>query len=50
LPRGAQGETLPRCRLNSPKTVDLVLNLKEAGALGIKVPSDLITDATQVIK
>jgi putative ABC transport system substrate-binding protein len=33
-----------------PKQVDLVLNLKEAGALGIKVPFDLITDATQVIK
>ncbi len=33
-----------------PKQVDLILNLKEAGALGIKVPFDLITDATQVIK
>jgi hypothetical protein len=28
----------------------LVLNLKEAGAIGIKVPFDLITDATKIIK
>jgi putative ABC transport system substrate-binding protein len=33
-----------------PKLVELVLNLKEAGAMGIKVPFDLITDATKVIK
>ena len=33
-----------------PKLVELVLNLKEAGVLGIKVPFDLITDATKVIK
>jgi len=33
-----------------PKMVDLVLNLKEAGVLGLKVPFDLITDATKVIK
>jgi putative ABC transport system substrate-binding protein len=33
-----------------PKLVELVLNLKEAGAIGIKVPFDLITDATKVIK
>ncbi len=33
-----------------PKLVDLVVNLREAEALGIKVPPDLITDATQVIK
>ena len=30
--------------------VELVLNLKEADALGIKVPIDLISDATKVIK
>jgi hypothetical protein len=30
--------------------VELMLNLKEAGELGIKVPFDLITDATRVIK
>lgn len=33
-----------------PKLVELVLNLKEANSLGIKVPMDLITDATRVIK
>lgn len=33
-----------------PRLVDLVLNLKEAGALGLKAPFDLITDATRVIK
>jgi putative ABC transport system substrate-binding protein len=33
-----------------PKLVELVLNLKEANALGLKVPMDLITDATRVIK
>ena len=33
-----------------PEQVDLVLNLKEAGVLGIKVPSDVIVDATQVIR
>jgi len=33
-----------------PRLVELVLNLKEANALGIKAPFDLITDATKVIK
>lgn len=33
-----------------PRLVELVVNLKEAGALGIKVPLDLISDATRVIK
>lgn len=33
-----------------PRLVELVLNLKEANALGMKVPMDLITDATRVIK
>jgi putative ABC transport system substrate-binding protein len=33
-----------------PRLVELVVNLKEAGALGIKVPLDLISDATKVIK
>jgi putative ABC transport system substrate-binding protein len=33
-----------------PRQVDLVLNLKEAGAIGIKVPSELIAAATQVIQ
>lgn len=33
-----------------PRLVELVVNLKEAGAIGIKVPLDLISDATRVIK
>lgn len=33
-----------------PRLVELVLNLKEAGAIGIRVPLDLISDATRVIK
>jgi putative ABC transport system substrate-binding protein len=33
-----------------PKLVELVLNLKEAAALGLKPPVDLVSDATRVIK
>jgi putative ABC transport system substrate-binding protein len=33
-----------------PKLVEFVLNLKEAGAIGLRVPPDLISDATKVIK
>ncbi|NTW67773.1 MAG: hypothetical protein HGB21_15930, partial [Nitrospirae bacterium] len=33
-----------------PKLVELVLNLKEATALGLKPSMDLISDATKVIK
>jgi putative ABC transport system substrate-binding protein len=33
-----------------PKLIELVLNLKEAMAMGLKPPMDLITDATKVIK
>ena len=33
-----------------PRLVELVLNLNEANDLGIKVPIDLLTDATKVIK
>lgn len=33
-----------------PRLVELVVNLKEAGAVGIKAPLDLISDATRVIK
>lgn len=34
----------------SPQLVELVINVKEADAIGIKVPTDLINDATKVIK
>jgi putative ABC transport system substrate-binding protein len=33
-----------------PRLVELVLNLKEAGNMGLKPPLDLISDATRVIK
>jgi len=33
-----------------PKLVELVVNLKEAAGMGIKIPIDLISDATKVIK
>lgn len=45
--RGDNPASMP---MEIPKLVELVVNLKEAGALGIKVPFDLITDATKVIK
>jgi len=45
--RGTSPSSMP---MEVPKVVELVLNLKEAGELGIKVPFDLITDATKVIK
>ncbi len=45
-----RGEKAVGVPAEAPKLVELVLNLKEAGAIGIKVPFDLITDATKVIK
>jgi putative ABC transport system substrate-binding protein len=45
-----KGENPAGMPVELPKRVELVLNLKEAGELGIKVPFDLITDATKVIK
>ena len=48
--RMLRGENPAGMQAEFPKLVELVLNLKEAGVLGIKVPFDLITDATKVIK
>ncbi len=45
-----RGENATGIPAETPKLVELVLNLKEAGTMGIKVPFDLITDATKVIK
>jgi putative ABC transport system substrate-binding protein len=45
-----KGENPKGMPVELPKKVELVLNLKEAGELGIKVPFDLITDATSVLK
>jgi len=48
--RMLRGESPGDATIEVPRLVELVLNLKEAGLLGIKVPSDLLTDATKVIK
>jgi putative ABC transport system substrate-binding protein len=48
--RMLRGENSSAVPAEFPKLVDLVLNLKEAEVLGLKVPPDLITAATQVIK
>jgi putative ABC transport system substrate-binding protein len=48
--RMLRGESPAQFPLEVPKLVELVLNLKEAAALGLKAPIDLITDATKVIK
>ena len=45
--RGAKPSSMP---VEQPKKVDLIVNLKEATALGLKVPFDLLTSATKVIK
>jgi putative ABC transport system substrate-binding protein len=45
-----RGENPAEAPLEVPRLVELVLNLKEAGILGIKVPPDLVADATKVIK
>lgn len=47
LIRGAKPSSLP---MESPKKVDMILNLKEATYMGLKVPFDLLTSATRVIK
>lgn len=45
-----RGESPAGMPMDVPRHVDLVLNLKEAEELGIKVPSELIADATKTIK
>jgi putative ABC transport system substrate-binding protein len=45
--RGAKPSSLP---ILQPKKVDVVINLKEATSLGFKIPFDLLTSATRVIK
>jgi ABC-type uncharacterized transport system substrate-binding protein len=44
---GAKPSTVP---VESAKKIDLILNLKAAGALGMKVPFDVLNAATKVIK
>jgi putative ABC transport system substrate-binding protein len=45
--RGARPSSLP---VLQPRKVDLILNLREATSLGLKIPFDLLTTATKVIK
>jgi putative ABC transport system substrate-binding protein len=45
--RGAKPASLP---IEQPKKIDVIINLKEATAMGLKVPFDLLTSATKVIK
>jgi putative ABC transport system substrate-binding protein len=45
-----KGEKPAALPIVQPKKIDLVINLKEATALNLKVPFDLLTSATKVIK
>ena len=44
------GESPAAVPAEVPKLIELVLNLREAGAIGLKPAIDLMTDATRVIK
>ncbi len=45
--KGAKPASIP---LEPPKKIDLIVNLKEATDMGLKIPFDLLTSATRVIK
>ena len=45
--KGAKPASIP---LEPPKKIDLIVNLKEATDMGLKIPFDLLTTATRVIK
>ncbi len=45
--KGAKPSSIP---VEPPKKIDLIVNLKEATDMGLKVPFDLLTTATRVIK
>jgi len=47
LVRGAKPASVP---VQHPKKIDMIINLKEANELGLKIPFDLLTAATRVIK
>ncbi len=44
---GSRASSVPPMK---PEKVDLIINLKEANTLGIKIPFDVLTSATRVIK
>jgi putative ABC transport system substrate-binding protein len=45
--KGAKPSSFP---IAQPKKVDMIINLKEATEMGLKIPFDLLTSATKVIK
>ncbi len=45
-----RGEKPPAITVEMPKRVELVVNVKEAGSIGLAVPFDVLSDATRVIK
>jgi ABC-type uncharacterized transport system substrate-binding protein len=45
-----KGENPSSIAIVHPKKIDLIINLKEATDMGLKVPFDLLTSATRVIK
>lgn len=45
--KGIKPSSLP---VEQPKKIDMIINLKEANDMGLKVPFDLLTAATKVIK
>jgi putative ABC transport system substrate-binding protein len=45
--RGAKSEDLP---VESPRTVELVVNLQTARALGVKIPESIVLRADRVIE
>ena len=45
--KGAEPSSIPT---ESPKKIDMIVNLKEAASMGLKIPFDLLTSATKVIK
>jgi putative ABC transport system substrate-binding protein len=48
--RVVKGENPSSIALGQPKKIDLIINVKEATDMGLKVPFDLLTSATRVIK
>lgn len=45
-----KGEKPAQIPVGQPKKIEMVINLKEASQLGIKVPIDILTAATRIIK
>jgi len=45
--RGASPSSIPT---GAPKKIEMIINLKEAGAIELKIPFDILTSATKVIK